>query len=129
MLLERLPHLHEFGMTFRHLFRHPLDGLRRTYAGNHVFALGVDKVFAVHLVLAIGRIAREGDPGGAVVAGIAEHHGLDVYRRAPFGGNAILLAIEHGPLIVPGAENRADGAPQLLVHVLRKIAAGAAPDQ
>ena len=129
MLFQRLPHLHEFGMTFRHLFRHLRDGFRRAHAGNHVFALGVDQVLAVHLVLAVGRIAREGDSGGAVVTGVAEHHRLHVYRRAPFGGNAILLAIEYGALVVPGAENRADGAPQLFVHVLRKVAAGAPPDQ
>ena len=39
------------------------------------------------------------------------------------------MAIEHRPFVVPGAEDRADGAPELLVHLLRKGLAGARAHQ
>ena len=41
------------------------DGLRRADARHHVFALGVDQEFAIEQLFAGGRIAGEGDAGGA----------------------------------------------------------------
>ena len=57
--------------------------LRRADARDDVLALGVDQVLPVEGVLAGRRVAGEGDPGRAVVAHIAKHHGLDVDGGAP----------------------------------------------
>ena len=73
------------------------------------------------IFLAVCRIARECNAGCAVVAEIAEHHRLHVDRRAPFGRDAVALAIDDGAFVLPRTEHRADGAPELLVDVLRKF--------
>ena len=96
------------------------DFLRRADAGDHVLALRVDEEFAVELLLAGRRIAREGDAGRRGVAHIAEHHGLHVDRGAPAFRNIVQAAVGVGALVHPGAEHRADRAPQLLVRVLRE---------
>ena len=54
------------------------------------------------------------------LAHIAEHHRLDVDRRAPVAGDMVEPAIGPRPLRLPGAEHRADRAPELVVHVLRE---------
>ena len=61
-------------------------GFGRAHAGHDVFALRVDEEFAVEHLLAGGRIAREGDAGAGVLAGVAKDHRLHVDGRAPFGG-------------------------------------------
>ena len=96
------------------------DLLRRADAGDDVFALGIDQKFAVELLLAGRRIAREGDAGGRGLAHIAEHHGLHIDRGAPAFRNIVQAAIGDGALVHPRAEHRADGAPQLRVRVLRE---------
>ena len=88
----------QFGQLPRHL-RHflvqPVDGLWRADTGHHVLALGVHQVFAEQTVFTGARIAREGDPGGGIVAVIAEHHGADIHRRAigHVRGNAELAPV------------------------------------
>ena len=42
------------------------DRLRRADAGDDIFALRVDEEFAVEFILAIGRVAGEGDAGAGV---------------------------------------------------------------
>jgi hypothetical protein len=96
------------------------DVLRRADAGDHVLALGVDQEFAVELFLAGRGIAREGDAGRRGLAHIAEHHGLHVDRGAPAFRNVVQPPIGDGALVHPGAEHRADRAPQLRVRILRK---------
>jgi hypothetical protein len=102
------------------LARHLGQVLRRADAGDHVLALGVDQVLAVEGVLAGRRVAGEGDAGGAVVAHIAEHHGLDGHRRAPAGRDVVQAPVGDGALVHPGAEHGADRAPQLVLRVLRE---------
>ena len=70
--------------------------LRRADAGDHVLALGVDEELAVELVGAGRGVAGEGDAGGAIVAHIAEDHGLDVDRGAPVRGDVVEPAIGDG---------------------------------
>ena len=123
MPFERAVDALQFGEGFRHrIFERRLVGaglfarlladlLRRADAGDHVLALGVDQEFAVELLLAGRRIAREGDAGCGIIAEIAEHHGLHVDRGAPAFGDIVEFAIGVGARIHPGAEHRADRAP------------------
>ncbi len=102
--------------------------LRRADAGDHVLALGIDQVLAVEGVLAGRRVAGEGHAGGAVGAHVAEHHGLDVDRGAPFLGNVVEPAIGQRAGTIPAAEHRADRAPQLGQRILRERSTGLAVD-
>src|SRR3546814_14661132 len=68
--------------------------------------------------------SREGDAGGAVGAHVAEHHGLQVHRRAPLRRNAVQAAVGDGALVHPRAEDGADGGPDLVLGILREGLAG-----
>ena len=94
--------------------------LRSADPGHHVFALRVDQPFAVIGLLAGRRIAGKGDPGGAGIAHVAEHHRLYIDGSAPVTRNVIETAVNLGPVGIPAIENRPDRAPQLLVRILRK---------
>ena len=76
-------HALQFIVDRRHVAGQFGDGLRRAHPGHHIFALGIDQVLAVKCFFAAGRIAGEGDAGGAIGAAVAEYHGLDVDRGAP----------------------------------------------
>ena len=117
---ELRPHIFKLVVYGRHVLGQLVDGLGRADASDDVFALGVDEVLAVQRLLAVGRVAREGDPGGAVGTAVAEHHGLDVDGGAPRPRDAVALPVEDGAVVRPGAEHRADGAPKLLMDVLRE---------
>ena len=99
-------------------------------AGDHVLALGVGEVFAVHDVFAGARVAGEADAGGGVVfafvAHVAEHHGHHVDGGAVgLGrGDLELAPVVHGALAAPGVEHRLDGDFQLGVGVGGKGLAG-----
>ena len=103
------------------LARRPGQRQRGADAGNDILALGVDQILAIEAVLTSRGIAGEGDTGGAILAHIAEHHRLDVHRRAPGGGDVVQTAIGCGTGVHPAVEDSADGAPQLVVRVLRKL--------
>ena len=47
------------------------------------------------------RIAREGDAGGAIVAHVAEHHGLHVDRGTPAFGDRMQAPVGDGALVHP----------------------------
>ena len=104
-----------------------VDRRRRADAGHHVFALGVDQVFAVELVLAVAGVAGEGHAGGGVVAHVAEDHGLHVDRGAPLVGDLLDAAVLDGALAVPAHEHRADAAPELLHRASRGTACRVLP--
>ena len=89
-------------------------------AGDDVFALGVDQELAVENVLAGAGVAGEADAGGAVLAHVAEDHGLDVDGGAPGGGDVVQAAVGVGAGVHPGAEDGADRAPELLMGVHRE---------
>ena len=138
VLLEPLAHLQQFRIRLGHRrFQRRLVRLgtvlryrlRRADARHHILALRVHQILAVEHVLAGGRIAGEADAGGAVVAHVAEHHGLHVHRGAPFGGNVVQLAVGDRAMVHPGTEHRTDRAPELFLGVLRKRLAGLALDQ
>ena len=98
------------------------DFLRRTDAGHHVFALGVEEVFAVEvLVLARGGIAGERHARAAAFAHIAEDHGLHVDRRAQQAADVVERAVLVGARVVPRAEHRVDALPELIHGIGREV--------
>ena len=119
----------EFLVGGGHFLRELRDRFGRADAGDDVFALGVDEEFAVELLRAVGRVARERHAGAGVVTGVAIDHGLHVDGRSPFGGDAVLAAIDDGAVVHPRAEHGAGSAPKLLPRVLREFLAGALLDQ
>ena len=82
------------GAFFGHL-------LRGADAGDNVFALGVDQVFAIEQVFTRGGIAGESNAGCATFTPVAEYHGLNVNGGAPFIIVAVHLAIQDGAWRVP----------------------------
>ena len=96
------------------------DVLRRADAGDDILALRVHQELAIEHLFAGRRVAGEGDAGGRGLAHIAEHHGLDVDRRAPALGNVVQAPVGDGAVVHPARKHSTDGAPQLLVRVLRK---------
>jgi hypothetical protein len=56
------------------------------------------------------------EPGALV----AEHHLLDVDRRAPVVGDVVDAAVGDGAVAHPGVEHSADREPQLVLRVLRE---------
>jgi hypothetical protein len=96
--------------------------------GHHVLALGVLQVVAVDAQVAAGRVAGEGDAGAGVGAEVAEHHGADVDGGGQVAGDALLAAVELGPVAVPAVEDGVDGEVHLLARVLREVPAGVGLD-
>ena len=98
--------------------------LRIANAGYHVLALRVGQEFTEQIFFAARRVAGEHHPGAAILAAIAEHHGLHVHRRAPVVGNALQAAVGRGAVVVPGGEHGADAEPQLIPRPVRKSPPG-----
>lgn len=92
--------------------------------GDDVLALGVGEVVAVDADRARGGVTGEGDAGAGVLAEVAEHHAADVDRGAQVVGDALLAAVQPGPVAVPGVEDGVDGEVHLVPRVLREVAAG-----
>ena len=127
--LERTTDLHQLRIDLRVLLLERAERQRRARAGDDVLALRVHQELAVEDVLAGRWVAREGDTGPRVVTEVAEDHRLHVHRRAPAFGNAVQLAVGDGAVVHPRAEDRADGAPQLLLRVFGKLNALAFADR
>ena len=87
-----------------------VEGVGGTDTGHHVLALGIDEPLAVELVVAGGRIAGEGNTCGAVVAHVAEDHGLHIDGGAPIVGDTLNLAVANGLLAIPALEHGLDTA-------------------
>ena len=101
VLLQRLADLFELLVNGGHVLLELGDLLGGADAGNDILALGVDEVLAVEDVFARGRVAREGDAGAAVVAHVAEDHRADIGGRAPILREAVLAAVNNGPIVHP----------------------------
>ena len=117
VIFQNLADLGKLGEGLGELLSHFGDGHGRPDTGHHVLALGVGQEFAEELLLAGGRVPGKGNAGAAVVAHVAEGHGLDVDGSAPGIGDVVLPAVNVGTGIVPGAEHGLDGAHQLLLGV------------
>src|SRR5688500_11567639 len=90
------------------------DGYGSPDSGDDILALSVGEEFAVKAFRARSRVARERDACGAGVAHVSEHHGLNIDRGAPVVRDAMKSPVRNGALVVPGAEYRANGTPELL---------------
>ena len=100
-----------------------VQGVGCTDTGHDILALGVDKPFAVELVVAGGRVAGESHAGGAVVAHVAEHHGLHIDSGAPIVGNTLNLAVADSLLAVPALEHGFDTAFHLSFGIIGELGA------
>ena len=99
------------------------DGRRSTDTGHDILALGVDQVLAHQLLLAGGGVTGERNASAGTHAGVAERHLLDVDGSAPLVGDLVHLTINVGAGVVPGTEDGLDGTDQLLLGILRELAA------
>jgi hypothetical protein len=115
---ESAPDLHELRVRLRIVLGQLRDRQRRPRAGDDVLALRVPEELAVEDVLARGGVARERNAGARVGAHVAEHHRLHVDRGAPALGDAVQLPVDDRAVVVPRAEDGADGAPELLLGAL-----------
>ena len=123
VLLELLGDLLELVVGLGHVLGQLGDRGRGADAGHHVLALGVDQVLAEEDLLAGVGVAGEGDAGAGVVAHVAEDHGHDVDGGAEVVGDLLAVAVVVGALAEPGGEDGLDGQVQLLVRVVREVAA------
>ena len=123
MAFEKLANAPECAENLGHELFEVRDWFRRAYASDDILALGIDQKLAIEAFFSARRIAGKGNAGRAVIAEIAEHHRLHVDRCAPMMRDTIKFAIGDGPIIVPRAEDRADGTPQLLIGIFGKLLA------
>ena len=103
--------------------------MRCADAGNDVFTLGIDQEFTVEQIFPGTCVTGEGDAGAAVLAKIAEDHGLDVDRCAPRIRDIVQLAINFGAVVVPALEDRHHGTPELFPGIGRELAANPRTNQ
>src|SRR5262249_19924743 len=121
MTLKRASNLFELGVNLWHVILELSNRLRRPHAGDDVFALRIDQEFTVEDFLAARGVARESHAGSGLVAGVAEHHRLDVHRGSPVGRDVVFAAIDDCAVVHPRAENRADRAVELPPGIGRKF--------
>ncbi len=119
--VERVDQLLERG---RHELVHPLDRLGRADAGDDVLALRVQEELAVELPLAGRRVPREADARSGRVAAVPEHHLHDVHGGPEILGNVVRPAVDVRTRRVPGVEDGAVGAAQLVSRLLRERPVG-----
>ena len=121
VVLQGLADALELGKGLGELLSHLSDGHGGTHAGHHVLALSVSQELAEQLLLAGGGVTGEGNAGAAVIAHVAEGHGLHVDGGAPGVGNVVVAAVHIGAGVVPGAEHGLDGTHQLLLGVRGEV--------
>ena len=95
--------------------------LWRAHAGNDVFALRIDEVFAVELLDAGGRVAREGNAGTGGWAHVPEDHRLHVDSCADVIRDLIDAAINDRAVVAPGIEHSGDRHDELFLWILWEI--------
>ena len=125
VVFQHFADAHEFIEGGGHHVVKGCHGSGRADAGHHVFTLGVHQEFAVEFVFAGSGVAGERHAGTGFFTRVAEYHGLHVDGGAPFGGNAIFLAVNDGAVIVPGTEHSADGTLELFPRAFREFMTGA----
>ncbi len=99
------------------------DRLRRPDAGDDVLALGIDQELPVELLRPGRRIAREADARAGSVAGVPEHHHLDVDRGPDVVRDVIDAPVLDRAGIHPRSEHGVARHLQLLMRILREVAA------
>ena len=117
VILQRLADLLELLERLGELFSHLGNGHGGADAGHNILALGVGQELTHEFLLAGGGVTGKGNAGAAVIAHVAEGHGLNVDSGAPGIGDVIIPAVNVGAGVIPGAEHGLDGAHQLLLGV------------
>ena len=117
VVFKNTAYIFELLKSFREFFCHLADGHRSTNAGNNVFALCVGKEFAHKVFFTGGGVTGKGNAGSAVIAHIAEYHGLYVNGGTPGIRNIIVAAIYVGSGVIPASEYCFDGADKLFFGV------------
>src|SRR5919106_2442319 len=90
------------------------DGPRSSDPGDYIFALRIDEEFTVEFFVASRRVASKGYTRGTVITKVTKNHGLYRYRCPPMIWNLVELAVGYGAIVIPRAENCANGAPKLI---------------
>ena len=121
MVFEGLGNVCELLIYLRHLVREVRDRLRRSDTGNNIFALRVHQIFAIQLLFACGGVSCESNARAAIVAHVAEYHGLYVNRRTPAGRDIVHAAINDCSRVIPGTEYSRYGFEQLFLCILREL--------
>ena len=111
---------HQLFVSRRHFIRQIGNWVRRAYACNDVFALGVDQILAIKNFFTGRRIARKCDSRCARFPHVSEHHRLHIHGCPPFARDAVFPTINNRAIVHPRSKNRADRAPKLRLRILRK---------
>ena len=122
--LEAFEDGQQFVVDHREVQLHVVEIFGVADARHHVFALRVDEEVAVGLVLAGRGVASEADAGAGVVVTVAEHHRLDVDRRAQIVFDLLAHAVRDRTRAVPTLEHRLDRTVQLVAWLLGERCAG-----
>ncbi len=122
--LEAVERVDELLERRRHELLHPLHRLGRADAGDDVLALCVQQELAVQLPLPGGGVPSEADARSGRVSAIPEHHLDDVHGRSEVFGDVVRPAVDLRPRRVPGVEDGAVGALQLVARLLRERSPG-----
>ena len=123
MVLEDAAYFLELCEGFRELLLHLGDVHGGTNACNDVFTLGVGQELTEEALCAGSGVTCEGYAGTAVIAHVAECHGLYVDRCAPAVGDIIVTSVNVGTGVVPGTENSLDGTHQLFLGIAGEVLA------
>ena len=123
VVLQRVADAHKLLVDLGHDVLQVRDGVGGAHAGDDVLALRVHQELAEEGLFAGGGVAGEGNAGAGGIAHVAEGHHLDVNGSAPGIGDVVVAAIDVGAGVVPGAEDRLDGAHQLFLGIGGEILA------
>ena len=121
VIFQRLRDFNKLIIYFRKRLMQRGDRLRRADTRNDIFALCIHQVFAVQSLFARRRVSRKRDARAAVVAHVAEDHGLNIDGRAPAARDVVQTAIYDGSRVVPGTENGLDRFDELFLRILREF--------
>ena len=122
--LEPIDRLLELGEGGREEAAHVVERSGQPDSRDDVLALRVDQELAADAALAGGGVAAEADAGGAVVTLVPEHHLHHVDGGAEVVRDLVGLPVDARARRVPGVEDRADRAEQLVVGVVRERVPG-----
>jgi hypothetical protein len=109
--------------SFRELLLHLGDVHGGTHACYDVFALCVGQELTEEALCTGSGVTCEGNAGTAVIAHVAECHGLYVDSCSPGIRDIVVTSVNVCAGVVPGTENSLDGAEELFLGIVREICA------
>src|ERR1700683_28798 len=124
MLLQRLPHAFKLLINFWHALGELTQLHGRANSRHYIFSLSIEEKITEESLLSGGRVACEADPGAGIVASISVHHLDHIHGGAKKACDLFHPAIGLRFFSHPGFENRANGAPKLLVRIFREWLTG-----